>query len=68
MLKVVDTTVRDGQQSLFATMVRTDDILPILEKMDAIGFYGLEAWGGATFDSCIRNLNEDPWEIGRAHV
>ncbi|MDD1766531.1 MAG: pyruvate carboxylase subunit B [Candidatus Methanomethyliaceae archaeon] len=62
MLKVVDTTVRDGQQSLFATRVRTDDILPILEKMDEIGFYGLEAWGGATFDSCIRYLNEDPWE------
>lgn len=62
MLKVVDTTVRDGQQSLFATRVRTEDILPILEKMDEIGFYGMEAWGGATFDSCIRYLNEDPWE------
>lgn len=62
MLKVVDTTVRDGQQSLFATRVKTDDFLPILEKMDGAGFYGLEAWGGATFDSCIRYLNEDPWE------
>lgn len=62
MLKVVDTTVRDGQQSLFATRVRTDDILPILERMDEIGFYGMEVWGGATFDSCIRYLNEDPWE------
>jgi pyruvate carboxylase subunit B len=62
MLKVVDTTVRDGQQSLFATRVKTDDFLPVLEKMDEVGFYGLEAWGGATFDSCIRYLNEDPWE------
>ncbi len=62
MLKVIDTTVRDGQQSLFATRMKTDDIIPILEKMDEIGFYGMEAWGGATFDSCIRYLNEDPWE------
>src|SRR5512137_552209 len=62
MLKVVDTTVRDGQQSLFATRVKTDDFLPVLEKMDEVGFYGLEAWGGATFDSCIRYLNEDPWD------
>lgn len=62
MLKVVDTTIRDGQQSLFATRMKTEDMLPILEKMDEIGFYGLEAWGGATFDSCIRYLNEDPWE------
>jgi len=62
LLKVVDTTVRDGQQSLFATRMRTEDILPILEKMDEIGFYGMEAWGGATFDACIRYLNEDPWE------
>ncbi|MGQ9759596.1 MAG: pyruvate carboxylase subunit B [Candidatus Methanomethylicaceae archaeon] len=62
MLKVIDTTIRDGQQSLFATRVKIEDILPILEKMDGAGFYGLEAWGGATFDSCIRYLNEDPWD------
>ncbi len=62
MLKVIDTTIRDGQQSLFATRVKIEDILPILKKMDEVGFYGLEAWGGATFDSCIRYLNEDPWE------
>jgi pyruvate carboxylase subunit B len=62
LLKVVDTTIRDGQQSLFATRMRTEDMLPILEKMDEIGFYGMEAWGGATFDSCMRYLNEDPWE------
>lgn len=62
MLKVIDTTIRDGQQSLFATRVKIEDILPILDKMDEIGFYGLEAWGGATFDVAIRYLNEDPWE------
>ena len=62
LLKVIDTTIRDGQQSLFATRVKTEDILPILDKMDEVGFYGLEAWGGATFDSCIRYLNEDPWD------
>ncbi|MCX8181916.1 MAG: pyruvate carboxylase subunit B [Candidatus Methanomethyliaceae archaeon] len=62
LLKVIDTTIRDGQQSLFATRVKIEDILPILDKMDEAGFYGLEAWGGATFDSCIRYLNEDPWD------
>ncbi len=62
MLKVIDTTIRDGQQSLFATRVKIEDVLPILEKMDEAGVYGLGAWGGATFDSCIRYLNEDPWE------
>ncbi|MEM2450001.1 MAG: pyruvate carboxylase subunit B [Candidatus Methanomethylicaceae archaeon] len=62
MLKVIDTTIRDGQQSLFATRIKIEDILPILSKMDEVGFYGLEAWGGATFDVAIRYLNEDPWE------
>lgn len=62
MLKVIDTTIRDGQQSLFATRIKIEDILPILNKMDEVGFYGLEAWGGATFDVAIRYLNEDPWE------
>lgn len=62
MLKVIDTTIRDGQQSLFATRIKIEDILPILDKMDEAGFYGLEAWGGATFDVAIRYMNEDPWE------
>ncbi|TDA39257.1 MAG: oxaloacetate decarboxylase subunit alpha [Candidatus Methanomethylicota archaeon] len=62
LLKVIDTTIRDGQQSLFATRVKIEDILPVLEKMDQVGFYGLEAWGGATFDACMRYLNEDPWD------
>ncbi len=59
---VTDLTLRDGHQSLIATRMRTEDMLPICEKMDAIGFWSLEAWGGATFDSCLRFLKEDPWE------
>ncbi|HHY39129.1 MAG TPA: pyruvate carboxylase subunit B, partial [Clostridia bacterium] len=61
-LKITDTTLRDGHQSLFATRMRTEDMIPIAEKMDAVGFHSLEVWGGATFDSCIRFLGEDPWE------
>ncbi len=62
MVKLTDTTFRDAHQSLIATRMRTKDMLPIAEKMDEVGFYSLEVWGGATFDSCIRYLNEDPWE------
>ncbi len=62
MVKIVDTTLRDAHQSLIATRMRTDDMLPILEKMDSVGFYSLEVWGGATFDSCLRFLAEDPWQ------
>ena len=61
-VKITDTTLRDAHQSLMATRLRTADILPIAEEMDRVGFFSLEAWGGATFDSCIRFLNEDPWE------
>ncbi|NLC77621.1 MAG: acetyl-CoA carboxylase biotin carboxyl carrier protein [Clostridia bacterium] len=61
-LKITDTTLRDGHQSLWATRMRTKDMLPILEKIDAIGYHSLEVWGGATFDVCLRYLNEDPWE------
>lgn len=61
-LNVTDVTFRDGHQSLFATRMTTEDMLPIAEKMDAIGFYSMEVWGGATFDVMIRFLNEDPWE------
>ncbi len=57
-----DTTLRDGQQSLIATRLKTEQILPIVEKLDKVGFHSLEVWGGATFDSCLRYLNEDPWE------
>ncbi len=61
-IKIVETAFRDAHQSLLATRMRTRDMLPIAEEMDNAGFYSLEAWGGATFDTCIRYLNEDPWE------
>jgi len=61
-VKLTDTTLRDAHQSLIATRMRTRDMLPIAEKMDEVGFFSLEVWGGATFDSSIRYLNEDPWE------
>lgn len=59
---VTETVLRDGHQSLIATRMRTEDMLPICDKLDKIGFWSLEVWGGATFDSCIRFLKEDPWE------
>lgn len=59
---VTDTILRDAHQSLVATRMRTKDMLPICEKLDKVGFFSLEVWGGATFDACIRFLNEDPWE------
>jgi len=61
-IKITDTSLRDGHQSLWATRMATDDMLPVLENLDNIGYYSLEVWGGATFDVCIRYLNEDPWE------
>ncbi|MEI6856561.1 oxaloacetate decarboxylase subunit alpha [Psychrilyobacter sp.] len=61
-LKITETALRDGHQSLIATRLKTDEILPILEKMDCVGYHSLEVWGGATFDACIRFLDEDPWE------
>jgi pyruvate carboxylase subunit B len=61
-VKIIETALRDAHQSLIATRMRTEDMVPILEDMDKVGYFSLEAWGGATFDSCIRFLNEDPWE------
>ncbi|MGI6575830.1 MAG: oxaloacetate decarboxylase subunit alpha [bacterium] len=61
-VKLCDTSLRDAHQSLFATRMKTEDMLPILEKIDAVGYFSLEMWGGATFDTCMRFLNEDPWE------
>lgn len=61
-IQLTDTTLRDAHQSLIATRMRTRDMLSIIEKMDKVGFFSLEVWGGATFDTCIRFLNEDPWE------
>lgn len=61
-VKICETVLRDAHQSLIATRMTTEQMLPILEQMDKVGYYSLEAWGGATFDSCLRFLNEDPWE------
>lgn len=61
-VKITDTTLRDAHQSLWATRMRTEDMLPILKDLDEAGFYSLEVWGGATFDVCLRYLAEDPWE------
>ena len=65
-VKIVDTCLRDGHQSLIATRLATEDILPIAELLDKAGYHALEVWGGATFDACLRFLNEDPWERLRA--
>ncbi len=59
---ITDLVLRDGHQSLIATRLRTEDMLPICGKLDQVGFWSLEAWGGATFDACVRFLKEDPWE------
>ncbi|CAN4271486.1 COG5016 Pyruvate/oxaloacetate carboxyltransferase [Methylophilaceae bacterium] len=61
-IHLTELVLRDGHQSLIATRLRTEDMLPICSKLDAIGFWSLEAWGGATFDACVRYLKEDPWE------
>ena len=61
-VKITETILRDAHQSLIATRMPTDEMLPIIEKMDKIGYHAVECWGGATFDSCLRFLKEDPWE------
>ena len=61
-VKLASVDFRDGQRSVIATRMRTEDMLPVLEQMDNFGYECIEMWGGATFDSCIRYLNEDPWE------
>lgn len=61
-VKITETVLRDSHQSLIATRMTTEEMLPILETMDEVGYHSLEAWGGATFDACMRFLNEDPWE------
>ncbi len=70
-VRFMETILRDGQQSQIATRMPIEDMLPVLEDLDSCGLYALEVWGGATFDSCLRYLNEDPWErlrTIRAHV
>ncbi|MBR7049975.1 MAG: pyruvate/oxaloacetate carboxyltransferase, partial [Methanobrevibacter sp.] len=61
-VRFTETALRDAHQSLLATRMRTRDMIPIAEEMDKVGYFSVEAWGGATFDTCIRYLNEDPWE------
>ncbi len=61
-ISVTDTILRDAHQSLLATRMRTEDMLPICDKLDRVGYWSLEVWGGATFDACVRFLKEDPWE------
>jgi len=61
-VSITETVLRDAHQSLIATRMKTEDMFPILEKLDRVGYNSLEMWGGATFDSCLRYLNEDPWE------
>lgn len=65
-INVTDTILRDAHQSLLATRMRTEDMLPICPKLDQVGYWSLEVWGGATFDACVRFLKEDPWERLRA--
>ncbi len=65
-VKITDVALRDGHQSLLATRMQANDMLAICDKLDKVGYWSLETWGGATFDSCIRFLNEDPWERIRA--
>ncbi|MGO2415186.1 MAG: hypothetical protein ACTH7H_05430, partial [Cobetia crustatorum] len=60
-VKVTEVVLRDGHQSLIATRMRTEDMLPIAARLDQAGFHSLEVWGGATFDACVRFLKEDPW-------
>ena len=61
-IHLTDVALRDGHQSLLATRMRTEDLVPAAEKLDKVGFWSLEVWGGATFDACLRFLKEDPWE------
>lgn len=61
-VRFTETALRDAHQSLLATRMRTRDMVPVAEELDKVGYYSIEAWGGATFDTCIRYLNEDPWE------
>ncbi len=65
-VKVVETALRDGHQSLFATRMTTEEVLLALKELDKVGYHAIEIWGGATFDACLRFLNEDPWERLRA--
>ncbi len=60
-VKITETVLRDAHQSLIATRMPIEEMLPILDKMDKVGYHSIECWGGATFDACLRFLKEDPW-------
>ena len=66
MVRIVETSVRDGHQSLFATRMTTEEVVELCKIYDKVGYHAIEVWGGATFDSCMRFLNEDPWQRLRA--
>ena len=59
---ITEVVLRDGQQSLIATRMKTSDMLPVLKLLDKVGYSSLEVWGGATYDCCLRYLNENPWD------
>ena len=61
-VKIVETVLRDAHQSLIATRMPIEKMLPIVDTMDQVGYHAVECWGGATFDACLRFLNEDPWD------
>ena len=61
MVRIVETSLRDGHQSLMATRMNTEEVVKLAKIYDEAGFHALEVWGGATFDACLRFLNEDPW-------
>ena len=61
-VKITETVLRDAHQSLIATRMTTEQMLPIIDKMDKVGYHSVECWGGATFDACLRFLKEDPWD------
>ena len=61
-LGITEVVLRDGNQSLLATRIKIEDLIPIANALDQIGYWSIESWGGATFDACLRYLNEDPWE------
>ena len=67
-VKITETVLRDAHQSLIATRMTTEQMLPIIDKMDKVGYHSVECWGGATFDACLRFLKEDPWDRLRKSV
>ena len=65
---ITEVVLRDGQQSLIATRMKTSDMLPVLKLLDKVGYSSLEVWGGATYDCCLRYLNENPWDLSLIHI